>query len=904
MNRFLVLSSLLFVWCANIAFAQEMGISRERALEIVQSFYNNQDVDYYWCNDYTEGWKFFVDEMPRANWAHNCATYTFSNTFDIIVDETPVKQILRMPPNESLTPLSMSTAIRSRGIHRPVILPYSYLEIDTIAAQKTYAVILSGGISPHSNHHRYWNDCSFIYQTLVKRYGIPSSHIKVIMSDGTDPGEDLSLGGGEYVSSPSDLDGDGIGDINCAATFENVKSVFQNLNDTLSKDDHLFVYVIDHGERYDDDTGSLIYLWNNEFLTDVALSSWLYPIVRKSVFVNVILGQCYSGGFIDDLEMVGCVVVSACGADESSYARPAEDDETRFDYDEFVYQWTSAINGMNPYGYIVLADADNNGKVSMLEAFNYAKTYDSYSNGSNQILTETPQYVSSPISIGEDLAFNQLPKAVDLYVCDDIEDSGKEPNCFARNFWQSPSIWARNDDDGIEDHQNPVYDEEDSEAFVHVKVHNRGRDNYEGGLKWLHINWSLASTASSVLSWKGEESYNTLPTGGYLSPVAIPAIASGDSCVVKVPWELPVEQMLLDSDSECQHLNLIARILETSNQEPYVPVLPNTYDIGGVNNYAQKNVAYIHRRRLVRSSKVFMRNIDNYEQTYSLELRPHALRDTVLFDKANVELTLSPLLLKSWQIGGCVGSGISYEPAGDSLKISLNSAYSKLKNIKMQANQLELLSLKFDFHTPSPMNVSFGVDLIQRNQFGDIVGGQTYIVEAPFAFVDGPIEITPIGPIGPPSDRIDGGIITLGANLDGTEQLSEWTDSHGNVLGKTGTISVIPTPANNTYSLRVLTSDGELYRENITLEPTLGIKSITKSLEHANVLVVEFYGETFAHDGYVVLLSIREALPPIQYSIPVGVNSIQLDTANLPNGVYSLLYVVDGEMINAVKFSK
>ena len=45
----------------------------------------------------------------------------------------------------------------------------------------------------------------------------------------------------------------------------------------------------------------------------------------------------------------------------------------------------------------------------MDEAFIYAKNHDRRS-------AEHPQYVSTPISVGEDLAFNHLAPAVDLYI--------------------------------------------------------------------------------------------------------------------------------------------------------------------------------------------------------------------------------------------------------------------------------------------------------------------------------------------------------------------------------------------------------------------------------------------------------------------------------------------------------
>ena len=47
---------------------------------------------------------------------------------------------------------------------------------------------------------------------------------------------------------------------------------------------------------------------------------------------------------------------------------------------------------------------------------------------------ENPQHKSNPISVGEDLAFNNLPNAVDLYIKDSEEDTGKEPNTITKRI--------------------------------------------------------------------------------------------------------------------------------------------------------------------------------------------------------------------------------------------------------------------------------------------------------------------------------------------------------------------------------------------------------------------------------------------------------------------------------------
>lgn len=61
-----------------------------------------------------------------------------------------------------------------------------------------------------SNYERYWNDCSFIYQTLVNKYGVPKENIFPLMSDGDNPNEDMRLTTGGFASQSLDLDNDGV----------------------------------------------------------------------------------------------------------------------------------------------------------------------------------------------------------------------------------------------------------------------------------------------------------------------------------------------------------------------------------------------------------------------------------------------------------------------------------------------------------------------------------------------------------------------------------------------------------------------------------------------------------------------------------------------------------------------
>ena len=464
------------------AIAQQMrDVSRQEALSIVKMCFNEQDVDYYLCDDpvlnvMSEGeklsflqsneWIFFVDAEPMKGWEHDCYIVSIAKKIGKYQSPASLSTKFRLPPMGNFSPLEVKNRYGVRAFQKPYVKKATLTNEVKSAAGRTYAVILSGGHNKYSNYERYWNDCSFVYQTLVNKYGVPKNNIAVVMSDGTNPAEDMRLTTGGYKSSPLDLDNDGRPDIQYAATHANVKNVLSNFSQRIEKDDHLFFYVIDHGGTRDENNQSYICLWNGEKLHDYELADWFRPFNDKQVYVNAVLGQCFSGGFVEELTNVGCVVATASESDKSSYGC------YDIPYDEFVYHWTSAINGKDAYGKLVASDVDNNNRVTMDEAFRYAKLKDR--------APEHPLYKSNPISVGEDLAFNNLPEAVDLYIKDNDEDTGKEPNLTTEIFWNSPDIWVRNQKDTIKIHENPYYSDNHMACLVHVRVHNRGKKDFNG----------------------------------------------------------------------------------------------------------------------------------------------------------------------------------------------------------------------------------------------------------------------------------------------------------------------------------------------------------------------------------------------------------------------------------------
>ncbi len=259
----------------------------------------------------------------------------------------------------------------------------------TFFLEQKYALLYSGGYNSSSAYQRYWNDLNFMYLTLKSKYGFTDENIIVVYKDGV----------GENNSMPVDY----------AASQQGLADAFNDLQSRSDQFDQLFVFVTNHGGGYhavedrlasgvNDTNGdetdtykvdeTIFYYNESNSITDDQWNNFFNSInYNELIFV---LEPCFSGGFLRDLGSGGNnrIVMSAAHEFEYSWAHAG----TSYAYDEFSYHFTSAINGAKHNGAFVNADSNGDGKVSMLEAFNYASTNDS--------AAETPMYEDSGDGVG------------------------------------------------------------------------------------------------------------------------------------------------------------------------------------------------------------------------------------------------------------------------------------------------------------------------------------------------------------------------------------------------------------------------------------------------------------------------------------------------------------------------
>ncbi len=328
-----------------------------------------------------KGFITYIDLYPRANLFHPVQYIFLSETTEefIVKDD-------KYPPSNFNDYQMIDTEIGEifkSAYNRRASINEGKIQLPIKGkSDSRYAVLMNGGYNSGNNHVRYWNDLSNIYIALVDVYGFLDENIIVLCSDGLDPAADQSNG----QNSDPDLDGDGDEDIMYSCILSNVDLVFEELVETLSGGGELFIFTTDHGASVSG-WETLFNLWNMEELTDAHFASLLADIPATEIICT--FEPCFSGGFLDDVVVPPGPVVasSACRHDEYSWAMQ------NLLYDEYVFYWTAAVKGEDAFGEPVDADYNQDGMVTMDEAFIFAEA--------NDAQDEEPQYGEYPEGTGE-----------------------------------------------------------------------------------------------------------------------------------------------------------------------------------------------------------------------------------------------------------------------------------------------------------------------------------------------------------------------------------------------------------------------------------------------------------------------------------------------------------------------
>ncbi|HQV77447.1 MAG TPA: hypothetical protein PLJ42_03670 [Chitinophagales bacterium] len=250
------------------------------------------------------------------------------------------------------------------------------------------AILYSGGINSSKAYWRYWNDLKFMYRILISK-GYDPANIRVVYKNGSGEDGEIPV---HYAANPTGFDG--------AISYMKAK---------LNSQSKLFLMFNNHGGGFETSTGNNYGVLDanidepeasNKTDEDYCFYGVSQPFLDDSIAAKInrlpfyeliaIVKPCFSGGLIWDLRGSNRVIITSGTEYQVTYSHASGN------FGEMTYRFFSAINGMTPDGVAVDADSNNDGKVSMQEAYIFVRDNDArpeqpqFGNSSSGTPTTTP----------------------------------------------------------------------------------------------------------------------------------------------------------------------------------------------------------------------------------------------------------------------------------------------------------------------------------------------------------------------------------------------------------------------------------------------------------------------------------------------------------------------------------
>ena len=497
--------------------------------------------------------------------------------------------------------------------------------------------------------------------------------------------------------------------------------------------------------------------------------------------------------------------------------------------------------------------------------------------------------------------FPTLLRDYDLYIKDNAEDKGFEPNTTITNdnYWSAPEIWVRHQKDGIEEHQNPLPDQKN---YIYVRVWNRGqkkspKSNVIGF-------WAKAGTNLQwPEAWTGGISMVGLPLGGFIPYIAsIPEIEPGESEIAIIDWT-PIDPKGYErianaaiSGENLWHFCLLLKIADSNDLYVDVPDIRKMIALN--NNIAQKNLTITNiGSGSSYEGAVSLINHLKTKEAYSLDVieLPNAINGSsnTLFDNARVLLRMAPKVLSAWNEGG--NKGVKIKSTGNPYIQELISSDGSLDNIKLAPKDVGLVKLSVNFKTVLPFGSNpekHTILLRQKDKNGIVIGGETFeIIRDPRPVIHPQI-----------IKNENEGKVTLSVTGVDEDAIYQWFDSNGKMIAEGAEMTCTPT-RDETYRVEVTAKkDGYLTSDELLGKAGEG-KMKVSPVPVKSELTVSYNLPNGQYE--LCITGAQNWLNYGKYSIDSTKKEIRINVSHLPQGIYvATITERNGQTKESVKFVK
>lgn len=649
-------------------------------------------------------WLFFIDNEPMHNWSHKC-TYVY-----VDANKGECKQLIKSLPPINL--IKEWSRLQEYDIKTTQQKPKTLSLCNVAASSKRngslnrnsssnlYAIIIDFcGQGQYYNYERFRNDCALVYNMLCD-HGYSHENIYVAMPN-NEISEQSYYSSSIAATQVTDFNGDGLDDVDYPATCSGVETLFADLNNEISENDMLFVYMTGHGDMTVPTIHQTQYSgflqdghYNDNDLVD-RISSLDVNIVNVVIQRNC-ADYLYDKLYSNNTQNKVCSYVHS-GFGEADYI-----------IDEYTERFVNAI-----YNVEENIDMNLDGFISMYEAHEFALT-----NTNN-----TGEQYSKPYCLKHELSINSLKGdepcvQSNLYIKDNTDDYGGEPNNTTEYSYISPDIWIEDMSGNIVDHciSNENYN-------VCVRIKNNG-NLASSGEELLYLHWSKAVIGGQwPNSWTNESYYDCDGTlvnvGGYITPeegFVLPVIDAYDEYIARIPWVTPdnnnyVACSEFDNATELWHYCLLARIYD-EHEQPGIDMqyIPLGEFVLNSNNVASKNITIMNETGDERRTGI-VGVIAPYTGLFSLE----CAIESILDEFPSLYIYMNTFLNDAWE-----RTGGGFEDEGD--RIRIDSEHSLLTNLFLEENRL--YSIKLELENVNMSNFLCNITLI--DEMGEKCGGESF----------------------------------------------------------------------------------------------------------------------------------------------------------------------------------
>ena len=815
-------------------------------------------------------------------WTHNCTYYYVPKSYDGD-GPAPVFAV-----KGTLPPLKERLILIERNVNQPSyngkkLLIGSKASVSGTNsnphAEKIKAILITTGTGENTKGR--YDACANTYKMLTGLYGIPKGNISLFLDDNSN----ATLDDGEGQLS-HDIDGDGINEVIVQPTKKNVLSSATNIKD---KPDMLLFYYF--GEiSYDENGrgGAVLCLKGGNISSEYELSSSeLYQIVSDAdaKFNNLVIIGRSSNEFCRKFDPHFGYITSTTSSEYRAF-NPKEEHQLAF-----ADTWVNCQYKNDGQNFQV-ADADNNGYVTMEEAFNHTKSsLKELYNGN------FPYIVSNTKDLKGKLAINHIPTTSWPIIRDNEEDTGTEPNNSNIIVWNSPDIWLRNQNDGLTNQESEHIKEK--EVYVYVRLsHNGGEVADKDAKRNVNLLWSIKH-----LGEREPRAYMGPTEGSFFAELHYTdELKQNDSTILCYKWSLPEDlQKRISNNGNVLDVDIAAVITKEEEFAWY-----KYLDFPQHSTSACKAITVVDPTLGTKHSKedspiqiskdgvtipVVIYNSSSYAQTYDIKtIRDNSATGRSAFDFSEITVYLGNTIYKSWVANGKNGTDIK-NYSGEPQRVYLKSPNSSINGIELPPNSSDTILMTIQAY--SGATSTFKLDdtfyLTLTNNENKTIGGTGFRVLISGSGTD--ISEPVIGEINPGI----GSLGTLTANNANQQAAYKWMDKDHNTLGTGKSLTIDLGKNRREYILKVTSAKDNSVAYAYTEPIGIQISGISPNPCSSQICI-----STNVPTSSGTVISITNIAGTWHKDIPVkeGRTQVEVSTTDFPAGRYFVSLIVDGNVIS------